>query len=480
MKKIFFIPVVLIAVIVLSDCRKDKGLAIYGSYPNDIGKIMVLKCATAGCHNDASYKASADLNLSTWETMFQGSSNGSSVIPYRSDFSSLCYFINIYPELGPVNIPTMPYNKGPLSKEEVQTIKNWIDAGAPDINGNVKWADNPARKKIYMTNQGCDVVTVFDAETQLPMRYITVGKDASTIEVPHMIKISPDGQYWYVIFTNGSVLQKYRCSDDAFVGEAYLGPFFDWNTFVISEDGTKAYCVTWVSNSVIASVDLTNMKLINNALGFYFAHGVALNADNDSIYVTGQTGNYILKLDTSLVYTQTLSLNGSPPNPTPSLDPHEILLSPDKQNFYITCQGSNEVRIFNIASQVVTNVINVGTYPVEMAVSASKNKLYVTCMEDISSFGGTTHGTVSEIDLTTYNEQRIAVGFMPHGIGVDESRKLVYVASRNLLTSGPPPHHTSVCYGRNGFVSFIDMNTFTLKPKRIEISVDPYSVAVRK
>jgi hypothetical protein len=37
------------------------------------------------------------------------------------------------------------------------------------------WSDNPNRKKYYVLNQGCDVVTVFDAETQLPMRYITVG-----------------------------------------------------------------------------------------------------------------------------------------------------------------------------------------------------------------------------------------------------------------------------------------------------------------
>lgn len=480
MKRFVYSILILISVLCFSDCRKDKGLTIYGNYPNEVGKIMVLKCATAGCHNSASYKAAADLNLTTWETLFQGSNSGSPVIPYRSDFSSLCYFINTYSDLGPINVPTMPQGKEKLSREEVQTIKNWIDAGAPDYKGNVKWADNPSRKKVYLTNQGCDVVTVIDAETQLPMRYITVGKDAGTIEVPHMIKISPDGQYWYVVFTNASMMQKFRCSDDSYVGEAYLGPFFDWNTFVISDDGTRAYCVSWVFSGRIASVDLTQMKLINNYGGYYFPHGVALNPTNDTIYVTGQTGNYLYKLDTSLATTQTISLNGLPPNNASSLDPHEILLSPDKKSFYITCQTSNEVRVFDIASQSVTNIINVGTYPVEMAISELKNKLYVTCMEDVTSFGGTTHGTVSEIDLSDHSEQRIAVGFMPHGITVDDSRKLIYVSSRNLLTAGPPPHHSSVCYGRNGFISFIDLGTFALKNKRIEVSVDPYSAALRK
>jgi len=69
---------------------------------------------------------------------------------------------------------------------------------------------------------------------------------------------------------------------------------------------------------------------------------------------------------------------------------------------------------------------------------------------------------------------------MPHGIAVDEANGLVYVASRNILSSGPPPHHSSGCGGRNGFINFIDINSFTLKSKRIEVSSDPYSVALRK
>jgi DNA-binding beta-propeller fold protein YncE len=374
----------------------------------------------------------------------------------------------------------MPFNADKLSREEVKTIKDWIDAGAPDLNGNIKWSENSQRKKIYVTNQGCDVVTVFDAESQLPMRYITVGKDPGTIEVPHMVKVSPDGQFWYVVFVNANILQKYRCSDDVLVGEANLGLYFDWNTITISDDGTRAYCVSWVSNGRIASVDLTKMKVINNFGGYFFSHGVALNGTNDTLYVTGQTGNYIMKIDTSLATTSTISLqNGFPPSTTSSLDPHEIMLSPDKQNLFITCQKSNEVRVYNIPLNTVTHIIPVGTYPVEMDLSPATNKLFVTCMEDKASFPGF-HGSVSRIDITTFSEMRIQVGFMPHGIAVDENKGLVYVASRNLLSSGPPPHHSSVCNGRNGFISFIDLNSFTLKPKRTEISVDPYSVAVRK
>ncbi|MGZ3931415.1 MAG: hypothetical protein ACXVP0_08685 [Bacteroidia bacterium] len=463
-------------------CKKDKGLSNYGNYPNEIGKIMVNRCATSGCHNDASYEANAGLNLSTWDALFKGSNSGSPVIPFRADFSSLCYFINTNKNLGPVNFPTMPYNNTPLTDAEVQSIKSWIDKGAPDINGNVKWAGNPAREKVYMTNQGCDVVTVFDAETQLPIRYITVGNDPLVIEVPHMVKVSPDGQYWYVVFVANHILQKFRCSDDQLVGTIDLGNLGnDWNTVTISDDGKRAYCVAWATPGRIASVDLEQMKVIHNYGGYKLPHGIALSPGNDTIYVTAQTGNFIMKMDTSLInYYQEIPLDGGPVKYSSSLDCHEISFAPDKQHLYISCQATNEIRVYDILSGTVSAIIPTGVYPQEMAISPATNRLFVSSEQDQTSYAGS-YGTVSVIDLGSNSEvKRIQVGFMPHGICIDESRNMIYVVSRNLLTSGPAPHHTAVCNGRNGFMSYINLNTLEVLSKRTEVSVDPYSAAFRK
>jgi hypothetical protein len=68
---------------------------------------------------------------------------------------------------------------------------------------------------------------------------------------------------------------------------------------------------------------------------------------------------------------------------------------------------------------------------------------------------------------------------MPHGIGVDESKNLLYVANRNIYSDGPAPHHSSACGGRNGFLNFIDLKSLTVLTRRVELSVDPYSVSVR-
>lgn len=479
-KNKFYICSLYVTLILLFACTKDSSPPTFGDFPTEVGEIFTYKCATSGCHNTASFKAAAGLNLTSFTSLFQGANNGSPVIPFRSDFSSLCYFINTYDDLGPKNYPTMPLNESALSKNEVKTIKDWIDNGAPDINGNIMWSGNPNRKKYYVLNQGCDVVTVFDAASQLPMRYITVGNNPITSESPHMIRVSPDGQYWYVVFVANNILQKYRTSDDSFVGEISLGAYQNWNTIVISDDSKKAYCVSWQANSRLAVVDIEHMTLLNNIGGGNFtdAHGVALNKTNDTLYITRQTGNYIYKIDTALNGFNEIALDGSGiPNQTSSLNPHEIIFSPDGTKYFVTCQTANQVKVMSTVGDVFLQTINTGQYPLEVALSSSRNKLYVTC-QDEPGLSSNEKGCVTVIDMTSYQSTNYLVGFQPHGIAIDETNGYVIVASRNILTNGPMPHHTGVC-GRNGFVNYFNINNMTLLSKKTEVASDPYSVAMR-
>lgn len=462
----------------LFSCKHDSAPPDFAGFPTEIGKIFSYKCATAGCHNNISYPAADNLNLSSFASLFKGSNNGSPVIPYRSDFSSLCYFINTYDDLGLKNAPTMPLNGPSLSHDEVKTIKDWIDAGAPDINGYVMWSENPNRKKYYVLNQGCDVVTVFDAASQLPMRYVTVGNKPSVGESPHMIKMSPDGQYWYVVFVGNNILQKFKTSDDSFVGYVTLGVDQNWNTITISDDGKRAYCVSWQINSRLAIVDLQNMQLKMNVGGFSNAHGISLNRTNDTIYMTAQSGNFIYKLDTALNTINQITLDGSGiPNSTPSIDPHEITFSPDGSKYFVTCQGTNEVRVLSTIDNSLIQIIPTGVFPQEIAKSISRNKLYVTCVNDPNP-DPKIQGSVTVIDMSSYNSVNYKVGYQPHGIALDESNGYVIVASRNILANGPTPHHTSNC-GRNGFVNYFKINNMQLISKDTEVASDPYSVAVR-
>lgn len=472
--------ILLLASALMEACRKDKSYPQMGDFPIEPGRIFINKCATSGCHNDPSYKAANSLNLSSWSKLFQGSNSGSAVIPYRSDFSSLCFFINTYSSLGPINLPQMPLNGTALSEDEVRTIKNWIDAGAPNINGHIMWSDNPQRAKFYVANQGCDVVTVFDAKTNLPMRYITVGNKPNIPESPHKIVVSPDGQYWYVVFVGNNILQKYSTADNTLVGEVTLGTDLNWNTITITADGKKAFCISWQTNSRLASVDLVNMRVIQNVGGFASPiHGSNLNLTNDTLYVTAQTGNFVYKVDTGFTsLNQVVLESGQPVKTYSSLDPHEILFTQDGSRYFVTCQKSNEVRVMSTSTNQLLQIIPCGVFPQEIVMSKAHNKMYVTCQEDSITFGSG-RGVLSVIDIGTYQVSNYKVGYLPHGVGVNDNAGYVYVASRNIYTSGPTPHHTGICAGRNGFVNYFNINTMQLLSTKTEVASDPYSIAVK-
>ena len=483
--KIRFILILFISCMLCS-CIKKSGSVNYGEFPAEIGRIIGNKCAVSGCHNSLSYLAASEYNMESWLKAFEGSNNGSPIVPYSSKFSSLCSFINTYPELGIENYPTMPLNKKPLSLTEVKTIKDWIDAGAPDLNGNVMWADNPLRKKLYAVNQGCDVVTVFDSETQLPMRYIEVGRPGSS-DIPHQVRVSPDGKYWYVIFVNYNVMEKHRCSDDAFVANIPLTPLaagtgtvdaVNWNTFIISSDSKRAYTVCWQTGGFLSSVNLETESLINFIGGLSNPHASALNRDNTILYIGAQQGNYITAWNTDFSTYLDISLDGNPISQSPSLDIHDIHLDSLNNRLFITCQRSNQVKVFNINSSNVDATIPVGNTPQEIVYSKSKQQYFVSCPEDVITFPGS-KGVITRINANNFTDiKSIKCGYQPHGIAVDDSKKLLYVLSRNIFTAGPAPHHSSAC-GRNGFVNFIDLNTFTVLPKKFELSSDPYFIFAR-
>jgi YVTN family beta-propeller protein len=486
MKKFLFV-IVLLSCMIFTTCTKDKGELDYSGtgYPQEVGRIIVTSCATTGCHNEKSKTAAAGLSLESWETLFEGSNGGAVVIPYRPDFSTLMYYVNTYDELGDIRLsPTMPIGKPPLSREEVATLKAWIEQGAPDAAGNIKFSSYPGQKKVYVANQGCDVVTVFDAKSNLAMRYVTVGVTPST-EAPHMVRVSPDNQYWYVIFYAGNVIQKFRTSDDSYAGQATIG-LGSWNTFAITSDSRKAFVVDWNSNGKIAYVDLENMQLLAMYQGtglLNSPHGSAVNNAMTALYITGQTGNFIYKIDITDPmnpdFSQVVLETGQPVNTSSSLDPHEIIFSPDETKYFVSCQKSDEVRVMQTSNDSLLAVIPVGEYPVEMGISATHPYLFVSCMEDTAIFSSG-RSAISVINYQTHSLiTHVYAGYQSHGVAVDDDNGKVYITNRNVNSGGPAPHHASVCAGRNGNVTIIDMNSLQLVPGfKAEVSVDPYGIGI--
>ena len=460
-------------------------------YPLEVANILVKKCATAGCHNESSYTGAGSLRLDDWQYLFDGSANGAVAIAYSPENSSLLYFLNPSPgEYDNISVePTMPYNESPLSKDDYNIIKNWIANGAPDKNGNIPFGSNPdTRQKAYMTQQGCDLVGVIDAEKMVTMRYIKVGSVQNKIESPHFIAVDNQGAYAYICLTAGSVIQKIDTKTDKVVGEVSIANYkggFNFNVLHLSQDGKKLLASQLDGTGAIVMINTETMTIMSSLATLDNPHGIAANPTFDTFYITGQYGNTIYKVVQG-ASVQKISMDGKPsvtkstPGVTP--DAHEIIMAPDYSKYFLTCENTYEIRVMDRLGDSLLKAIPVGKKPQEMAVSKSKPYLFVSCMEDVSQVSALFKGSIYIINYNTLDVVKRIDGefYQPHGMAVDDKNGKVYIASRNSNANGPAPHHTSDCGGRNGYYQVFDLNTLTpANNRRYEVTPDPYSIGMR-
>ncbi len=485
MKKNILLSLTIVGAIgCIVSCKHEPGVAPGtkgdGAYPAVVGDIFMNRCATAGCHNEASYTGAGGLRLDSWEHLFNGGVNGAVVVPYSSDYSSLMYFINTDANLGPVAIPTMPLNHDPLTKEEYLAIKKWIDEGAPDKDGKIAFASEPdTRQKVYAIHLGCDMIAVIDAEKNVVMRYIPVGK-TDGLEMADYIRVSPDGRYAYVCMWFGEEMHVIDTRTDKVVANIPLNNIL-WSTMAISSDGGKV-AVTNVDNHQLAIINTATASMqYMPSTAFINPNGVAGNKSFDTFYVTSLHGNTLYKYSNG--NTKTISIDGKPLTTTTgngAPDPFEVGMSPDYTRYFVTCHRTQEVRVFNTYNDSLVKVIPVGIRPTALTFAKNKPYLFVACSEDAAT--GIFKGTVYVIDYNTLEVVKIIAGdfYQPNSVALNEQDNTFYVFSRNQNYDGPAPHHSGPCSGRNGYYQVYDLNT--LEPKngrRYEILVDPFIAASR-
>lgn len=452
-------------------------------YPQEVAAILVTKCATDGCHNELSYKASGGLNLGTWESLFEGTRTGAVVIPFRADFSPLCYFTNVDSSMGISLAPTMPIGQNPLTRTEYLALKNWIENGAPDVNGNVKFADDINRRKYYITNRLCNVVTVVDAASKLQMRYVNVG-DPSVMKFPYCVKVSPDKQYWYVsFFTNCSSIQKFSAADDRLVQNINIGTG-SWTSFVITSDSRYGYFVDNSSHGKIAYVDLQAGKLLNTYSfngDLSYPSGIVLNEKLNKIYLGSLTGNFIYIID--LADPASPKIKATPIDGSnlvqyqSSLNPTELVSDPLTNKCYVACSGSSEIKVLDMATNNVISSIPLMSYPAFLGISHSSHRLFISCPDDSISFPGNRGAVVSISTVDNSIERKIKTGYQPYGLTVDEGEKVLVVVNANISSKGPASHHISICGQKNGNISYVSLNTLEILPKiKPELASFPFFI----
>ena len=122
------ISLVVLALVVagLAACDKQAESPVQKvTYVDDVGPILEAHCV--GCHLPGEKGAeSSGLLMDSYESLMKGSRFGRVIEPGSATTSSLHIIISGKARL----TVSMPHGTEPLSDEQIETIRAWIDAGA--------------------------------------------------------------------------------------------------------------------------------------------------------------------------------------------------------------------------------------------------------------------------------------------------------------------------------------------------------------
>jgi YVTN family beta-propeller protein len=183
-------------------------------------------------------------------------------------------------------------------------------------------AVNPVTKKVYVTDEFSNTVSVISGTSNTVESTITVGN------FPYGIAVNP----------------------------------YDSRVYVTNRGSNTVSVIDGSTNTKLHNITVENSPV-----------GIALNPSANWIYVTNINSNTVSVIDG---ITDKVTANISV-----GKIPYGIAVDPTTKRVYVTNIGSNTVSVIDGSTNRVTANITVGKNPVGLAVNPSTNKVYVTNIE---------------------------------------------------------------------------------------------------
>ncbi|MCS6895446.1 MAG: hypothetical protein NZZ60_04775 [Bacteroidia bacterium] len=440
--------------------------------------------------------ASSELDFTSWDSLFYGPSREIPlVVPYDTQWSHLLWKVNPDSTWGPISTPTCPPptsdRKNLLSGEELEVLRSWIARGAPAADGRLPWGETltRSRRKSFVCASGSDVVAVFDLDSYHLLRQIPVGIRPGQIESPHYIQISPDRKFFYVTLIAGAAVEKYRTDNYEKVGRVEVGP--DPAHIEFSADGKYAIIThfTDVAPTKLTLLDAENMRVLDT-LHDPFAqilarpHGLWITPDFRYAYVTANAGNYITKVEISPDRQRFIDFHQIPlvPGTLPQIDqrwgPYQILAEPSGRYYFVSCDASNEVRVFLRTNDSLVAVLPTAAAPKLMTYQ--DGLLFVACLKaQAPLLQGDKLGAVAVIDAERLRvlTHIYGAGHLPRGIGTDPIRKKLFISYENTAGTDPPHHYLGGIAGAPAKFYILSIPSFRTEAVR-EFALVGYGMSV--
>jgi len=358
-----------------------------GFETREVAEIFAENCLDAGCHGNNSTQH--NLKLNSYSEMIKGSIDrplnghihgiipkpnhesvygGSPIVPFNAE-QSLMYNL-ITGNVDSLNL-RMPYLRNSLSSAQINVIKEWIDNGAKDFQGNVPYTGG---SKVFVCNQGSDEIFEIDTDYKVVSRVINVDFTPTLIDAPHNIQLR--NGYYYVTLIASSRLIKIDASTNQIVGD--VGGIENAGMIQITDDGNTAFVSrssTAPSNyNIIYAIDLETMtkeEIILPTIGL--PHAIWLTNDNSKLYVGNMTMDriHIVDVSTLVVNEDDIVL----PNDK-IYEPMHLYVSPDDKYLYINCRTSSTMLVIKLETNEIIKELAIQHHPMQSAVSEDGNKIY--------------------------------------------------------------------------------------------------------
>jgi DNA-binding beta-propeller fold protein YncE len=261
-----------------------------------------------------------------------------------------------------------------LSDTQIQIIKDWINNGAKDFNGNVPFAGT---EKAYVCSQGDDMIYEIDLDAKVVSGIIDVNLNTSGLDQPHNIQVR-DNYLYVTLISSGYFLKIDRTTKQIISmtsglqvpGMIQISP--DGSTAYVSRSSSAASIYNSIYEINTATMQLTD-EIILPVTGL--PHAIALTSDGSLLYVANMSRDRISIVNTSTkeVQDEILLSSGS----LIEHEPMHIYLSPDNNYLYINCRTSSKMLIMDTGTKTVISQLDIKHHPMQMGISSDGNKLFV-------------------------------------------------------------------------------------------------------
>jgi len=390
------IAIILLSMIVFSACDEETVVPLVdetnnGFQKKEVAEIFAQNCLDAGCHGNS--EPHHNLKLTSFSEMIKGSIGrpsgnhshkliaktnhgdgfygGSPIVAFNAERSLLYQLIT-----GSIEDQNqrMPYQRNLLSQIQIDVIKNWINEGARDYNGNVPYSSG---QKIFVCNQGSDEIFEIDAQNNVVSRIINVDLLPSVTDAPHNIQIR--GSHYYVTLIAAGRLLKIDAATNQIVRQ--VSGLENAGMIQITNDGKTAF----VSRSstapsiynVIYAIDTETMtKKADISLPVTgLPHAIWLSSDDTKLFVGNLTKDRISIVDVATleVLEDDIVLSSGT---EPTHEPMHLYVSPDDKYLYVNCRKSSLMLIINLETKQVLQELMIKEHPMQSAISQDGNKIY--------------------------------------------------------------------------------------------------------